>query len=88
MFMLCVVPDKFVRVFLFFVLLWGFIEFGTKNKKNKHCSLRLTTKAKVNSIKAHLNKIKFEKVFLDPVQLCLSTYYMIFTSFLISSGEN
>ena len=33
MFLLCVVPDKFVCVFLFFVLLWGFIEFDTQKNK-------------------------------------------------------
>ena len=32
MFMLCVVPDKFVCVFLFFVLLWTFVESDTNNK--------------------------------------------------------
>ena len=34
MFMLCVVHDKFVCVFLFFALLWTFVESGTNNNNN------------------------------------------------------
>ena len=33
MFMLCVVHDKFVSVFLFFVLLWTFVESDTNKIK-------------------------------------------------------
>ena len=38
MFKLCVVPDKFVCVFLFFLLLWTFVESDTNNN-NKYIIL-------------------------------------------------
>ena len=36
MFMLCVVPDKFVCLFLFFALLWTFVESYTNINNNNN----------------------------------------------------